>query len=191
MKQLFTAADLRRLAHEHKSDLLVLGPGDLITPEAVDVARELGVRIVREPEKPTVPVPSTPHLSSRSIPLGHPTALPPLKVVRGSGVTLESFGADLAIPGTNVRLKDVVTSGDGSPMAAGYMTLDKGEFPWTLNYDEIDIVLEGELVITRGAEQVRGGPGDTLFIPKGSSITFGTPSHVRFVYVAFPADWNQ
>ena len=27
---------------------------------------------------------------------------------------------------------------------------------WTLTYDEIDIVLEGELVITRGGEQVRG-----------------------------------
>jgi len=93
----------------------------------------------------------------------------------------------------------VVTTDDGSPMAAGYMTLDaarggpKGgaELPWTLSYDEIDVVLEGELVITRGAEVVRGGPGDVIFIPKGSRITFGTPGHTRFVYVAFPANWNE
>ncbi len=175
MRQLFSAADIRRVAREQKSDVLVVGPQDLITPEAVDVARELGVRLVRE----STAAPKTPH------------ALPPLKVVRGAGVSMQAFGANLATPGTNVRLKDVITSGDGAPMAAGYMALDKGEFPWTLSYDEIDIVLEGELVITRGAEQVRGGPGDTLFIPKGSSITFGTPSHVRFVYVTFPADWNQ
>lgn len=76
-------------------------------------------------------------------------------------------------------------------MAAGYMALDKGEFPWTLSYDEVDIVLEGELVITRGSEVVRGGPGDCIFIPKGSSITFGTPGRTRFVYVAFPANWNE
>ena len=171
MRNLFTAADIRRVARDQKSDWLVVGPQDLITPEAVDLARELGVCLVRE----NAPAPGP---------------LPPLKVVRGTGVSMDSFGANLATPGTNVRLKDVITSGDGAPMAAGYMALDKGEFPWTLSYDEIDIVLEGELVITRGAEQVRGGPGDTLFIPKGSSITFGTPSHVRFVYVTFPADWQ-
>ena len=38
---------------------------------------------------------------------------------------------------------------------------------WTLTYDEIDIVLEGELVITRGGEQVRGKTGDVIYIPKG------------------------
>jgi ethanolamine utilization protein EutQ len=187
MRQLFTAADLRRLAREQKSDLLVLAPGDLITPEAVDVARELGVRLVREdgaaapPGRPANAAPSAP---------------PPLKAVRGAGAALEAFGAGLATPGTDVRLKDVVTSSDGAPMAAGYMTLEAcapgpGEFPWTLSYDEIDVVLEGELVITRGREVARGGPGDVIFIPKGSSITFGTPRYTRFVYVAFPADWNK
>ena len=185
MRNLFTAADIRRLAREQKSDLLVLGQGDLITPEAVDLAKELGVRLVREPEKAAAPKPSSPPASPPA------SLLPPLKVVRGANVVMDAFGEGLATPGTNVRLKDVITSGDGSPMAAGYMALDKGEFPWTLNYDEIDVVLEGELVITRGSEQVRGSPGDTLFIPKGSSITFGTPSHVRFVYVTFPADWSQ
>ena len=182
MSLLFTASDIRRLAREQKSDLLLLGPADLITPEAVDVARELGVRLVREPFSTAPafsPLPATP---------------PPLKVVRGAGLALEAFGAGLASAGTDVRLRDVVTSADGSPLAAGYMTLDAaqgaGEFPWTLTYDEIDVVLEGELVITRGSEIVRGGPGDVIFIPKGSRITFGTPNHTRFVYVAFPADWN-
>ena len=181
-KQLFTASDIRRLARELKSDLLVMGNDDLITPEAVDVAKELGVRVIRD---------SAPSgkAGGKSSPL--PTPLPPLKVVKGAGVVMEAFGSELATPGTNVRLKDVVTSEDGSPMAAGYMALDKGEFPWTLTYDEVDIVLEGELVITRGSEVVRGGPGDCIFIPKGSSITFGTPSQTRFVYVAFPANWNE
>jgi ethanolamine utilization protein EutQ len=185
MPPLFTAADLRRIAREQKSDLLVLGPDDLITPEAVDVAKELGVRLVRAAER------ASPARAAEAAP-GLP---PPLKVVRGAGLALEAFGVGLATPGTDVRLKDVVTSADGSPVAAGYMTLDAaqgtGEFPWTLTYDEIDVVLEGELVITRGQEVVRGGPGDVIFIPKGSSITFGTPQHTRFVYVAFPADWNK
>jgi len=189
-KQLFVAADIRRLAREQKSDVLILGHTDLITPEAVDLARELRVRLIRESAPP-----STPHALRSTPPSATLRAgLPPLKVVRGAGVVMEAFGEGFATPGTNganARLKDVITFHDGAPMAAGYMALDKGEFPWTLSYDEMDIVLEGELVITRGSEQVHGGPGDTLYIPKGSSITFGTPSHVRFVYVTFPADWNQ
>ncbi|MBM4424986.1 MAG: DUF861 domain-containing protein [Chloroflexi bacterium] len=180
--QLFTASDIRRLARELKSNLLVIGASDLITPEATDLAKELGLRVIRE---------SASLEKNGGAPTPFSAPPPPLKVVKGAGVIMESFGSDLAAPGTNVRLKDVVTSADRSPMAAGYMALDKGEFPWTLSYDEVDIVLEGELVITRGAEAVRGGPGDCIFIPKGSSITFGTPSHTRFVYVAFPADWNQ
>ena len=128
MPLLFTASDLRRIAREQKSDLLVLGPADLITPEAVDVARELGVRLVRDAER----APTAPAFSPA------PAAPPPLKVVHGAGLALEAFGAGLASAGTDVRLKDVVTSADGSPIAAGYMTLDSaqgaGEFPWTLSW---------------------------------------------------------
>jgi ethanolamine utilization protein EutQ len=186
-RQLFVAADIRRLVREQKATILVLGADDIITPEATDLARELHLRLIREART-----------SSLVAPASSPpprTALPPLKVVRGAGVRLEPFGQGLATTGTNVRLKDGVTASDGSPMAAGYMELDRGEFPWTLTYDEVDVVLEGELVITRQDagrdDQVRGGPGDVIFIPKGSSITFGTPGHVRFVYVAFPANWNE
>jgi ethanolamine utilization protein EutQ len=194
MPLLFTAADIRRIAREQKSDLLVLGPADLITPEAVDVAKELGVRLVRDAERGT-----TASVPARAAIGAAPSFLPPLKVVHGGGLALEAFGAGPAAHGTDVRLRDVVTPANGSPVAAGYMTLDAerggpqsgGEFPWTLDYDEIDVVLEGELVIARGREVVRGGPGDVIFIPKGSSITFGTPKHTRFVYVAFPADWNK
>ena len=170
-RQLFVASDIRRLVHEQKSNLLIVGPDDLITPEAQDVARELGVQIRREEAANKAPAPAT---------------LPPLKVVHGANVVLESFEPGAS---ANTRLRDVITSGNGSPMGAGYMSLERGEFPWTLNYDEVDIVLEGELVITRGGERVRGGPGDCIFIPKGSSITFGTPAGVRFFYVTFPADW--
>ena len=182
MRDVFTADDIRRLAKEQNSNLLVIGHADIITAEALDVAHTLGVKIHR-----TEATDSGDAVWSAALralpPSGDPK--PPLKVVRGAGVTLDRFNSD------NVKLKDVITASDSSPMAAGYMTLDQVEFAWTLNYDEVDVVLEGELVITRGNEQVRAGVGDCIFIPKGSSITFGTPSHARFVYVAFPANWSK
>jgi ethanolamine utilization protein EutQ len=180
-RQLFTAEDIRRLARE-KTETLVLGQADIITHEASDVAYALGVKVIRETRSGSV-------LKKEPAPVI--SSLPPLKVVRMANVQVEPFLEGKTTPGTNVWLKDVVVTEDRSPMGAGYMSLDKGEMQWTLTYDEIDIVLEGELVITRGSEQVRGKTGDVIYIPKGSSITFGTPSWTRFVYVVFPVNWNE
>ena len=180
-RQLFTAEDIRRLSREN-TETLVLGYDDIITHEAADVAYALGVKVIRETGSSSSVKKETPAAISN---------LPPLKVVRMANVRVEPFLEGKTTPGTNVWLKDVVVTQDRSPMGAGYMSLDKGEMQWTLTYDEIDIVLEGELVITRGSEQVRGKTGDVIYIPKGSSITFGTPSWTRFVYVVFPVNWNE
>jgi len=180
-RQLFTAEDIRRLSREN-TETLVLGSDDIITHEASDVAYALGVKVIRETGSST-------NLRDDLRPAA--ANLPPLKVVRMANIQVEPFLEGKTTPGTNVWLKDVVVTQDRSPMGAGYMSLDKGEMQWTLTYDEIDIVLEGELVITRGSEQVRGKTGDVIYIPKGSSITFGTPSWTRFVYVVFPVNWNE
>jgi ethanolamine utilization protein EutQ len=165
-RQLFTAEDIRRLARE-KMETLVLGHDDIITHEASDVAYALGLKVIRETGSGTV-------LRKEAMPV--PPNLPPLKVVHVGSVQVEPFLEGKTTPGTNVWLKDVVVTQDRSPMGAGYMSLDKGEMQWTLTYDEIDIVLEGELVITRGGEQVRGKTGDVIYIPKGSSITLARPA---------------
>jgi ethanolamine utilization protein EutQ len=180
-RQLFTAEDIRRLARD-RAETLLLAPEDIVTHEAMDVAVALGLKLIRETE------------SAAGLRRDAPSTiqnLPPLKVVKMSNIQVEPFLEGKTTPGTNVWLKDVVITQDRSPMGAGYMSLDKGEMQWTLTYDEIDIVLEGELVITRGSEQVRGKTGDVIYIPKGSSITFGTPNWTRFVYVVFPVNWNE
>jgi ethanolamine utilization protein EutQ len=180
-RQLFTAEDIRRLSRE-RTDTLVLGDDDILTHEAADVAYALGLKVIRE---------TASRIGLKKDPPPVVANLPPLKVVRMANVQVEPFLEGKTTPGTNVWLKDMVVTEDRSPMGAGYMSLDKGEMQWTLTYDEIDIVLEGELVITRGTEQVRGKTGDVIYIPKGSSITFGTPSWTRFVYVVFPVNWNE
>ena len=180
-RQLFTAEDIRRLARE-RAETLLLAPDDIVTHEAMDVAVALGLKLIRETES-TVGLRKEAHLQDQN--------LPPLKVIKMANVQVEPFLEGKTTPGTNVWLKDVVVTQDRSPMGAGYMSLDKGEMQWTLTYDEIDIVLEGELVITRGSEQVRGKTGDVIYIPKGSSITFGTSNWTRFVYVVFPVNWNE
>ena len=100
-----------------------------------------------------------------------------IKVIDGSSVKFGRF--DGAQPHC-VGLTDLVTDQDGSSMAAGFMQWENAFFPWTLNYDEIDMVLEGELHVRHQGETLVAKAGDVMFIPKGSSIEFGTPSTVRF-----------
>ena len=111
-----------------------------------------------------------------------------VKVIDGSSVKFGRF--DGAEP-HRVGLTDLVTEQDGSSMAAGFMQWDNAFFPWTLNYDEIDMILEGELHVRHEGETMIAKAGDVMFIPKGSSIEFGTPSTVKFLYVAWPANWQS
>ncbi len=110
-------------------------------------------------------------------------------LVKGTEVGLKPFAP---VPGVDSRLADYVTSAHGAAMAAGLMEIRDSAFDWTLNYEEIDYVLEGTLDIVVGDQTYRGYKGDAIFIPKGTSIKFSSPDRALFFYVTFPADWaNQ
>ncbi len=92
---------------------------------------------------------------------------------------------------SDVRVKDVTTLQEAPHMAAGVMEVEGTQFPWTLSYDEYDIVLSGTLEIKVGERTYTGHPGDIFYIPKGSSISFCSPDKARYVYVTYPADWQN
>jgi ethanolamine utilization protein EutQ len=112
-----------------------------------------------------------------------------IKKVAGDSVRFGLF--DGAGRESQVGVADVVAAADGSSMGAGFMSWKNGFFPWTLTYDEVDYVIEGELHIRCGGETVVGKAGDVIFIPRNTAIEFGTPSEVRFLYVAYPANWQD
>ncbi|MEI2775621.1 MAG: cupin domain-containing protein [Tetrasphaera sp.] len=209
-RRVFTAEDVLRLVREGGREMVV-GPDDRLTALARDTARERGVTIVVAPVGAnTVGAPisgahANPNAASRAAPPGWPAPQagptpttagtfagePRITHVAQVGrLGLDPFPADIGRPEMDVRLRDVVTGRDGLPIAAGVLSLRAGAFPWRLDYDEIEYVLEGELHITTATQRVVGLPGDVIAVPKGSSITFGTPSWAKFLYVTYPADWN-
>lgn len=103
----------------------------------------------------------------------------------------EAHRLDTGRPEDRVYTKDLLTLSESPRLGVGLMVMDRTTFPWTLNYDEVDYVIEGNLEILIGSDKVSAGPGEVLFIPKGSSIRFSVPDHARFLYVTYPADWQN
>lgn len=105
--------------------------------------------------------------------------------------TTEADRMDTGNPAHRVYTHDLFTLEQSPRLGAGLMEMENTTFPWTLNYDEMDYVIEGELSILIGGERVTAGPGEVIYIPKGSSIQFSVPGRARFLYFVYPADWQN
>ncbi|KAF7563630.1 hypothetical protein G7046_g456 [Stylonectria norvegica] len=92
------------------------------------------------------------------------------------------------LAGDNAFLGDVFSSDQinpDKPISSGFFRLKKGEpLVYTYTYDEMKIILEGDYTISDATGQtVTAGPGDVLFFPKGSTITFTTTNYGLGFYV--------
>ena len=105
--------------------------------------------------------------------------------------TTEADRMDTGNPADKVYTRDLFALEQSPRLGAGLMEMEDTTFPWTLNYDEMDYVIEGELSILIGGEKVTAGPGEVIYIPKGSSIRFSVSGKARFLYFVYPADWQN
>lgn len=95
-------------------------------------------------------------------------------------------------PGDIVYTKDLFSLEESKRLGCGIMEMKETTFDWTLNYDEIDYVIEGSLNIVIKGKTVTANAGELVLIPKGSSIQFSVSNYARFIYITYPADWaNQ
>ena len=90
-----------------------------------------------------------------------------------------------------VYTHDLFTLGQSPRLGAGLMEMEDTTFPWTLHYDEMDYVIEGELTVEIGHRRITAGPGQVIYIPKDSSIRFSVSGKARFLYFVYPADWQR
>lgn len=98
---------------------------------------------------------------------------------------------DTGKPQDQVYTHDLFSLTESPRLGCGIMEMERTTFDWTLNYDEIDYVIEGALTIICGGSQVTAGPGELILIPRGSHIQFSVPQSARFLYVTYPADWAE
>ena len=103
----------------------------------------------------------------------------------------EEHRMDTGRAGDRVYTRDLLTLSESPRLGAGIMEMTDTTFPWTLNYDEMDYVIEGRLDIQTDRGTVSAGPGEIIYIPRGSAIRFSVTGHARFLYFVYPADWQS
>lgn len=110
--------------------------------------------------------------------------IPSIRVTEGDRL-------DTGRPADRVYTHDLFTVDESPRLGAGVMEMERTTFPWTLNYDEMDFVISGRLSVLIGGETITAGPGELIYIPKGSAIQFSVQEKARFLYFVYPADWQK
>jgi len=214
MGRFISAAVLRDMAKLDKN--IILEEDSVLTPSAKDLAKELGITIskgrqeiicqsaVGQSVAQVGNQPASPSISIGSAPIGTQDAdlkkavqkilgevlkpaceNPKATHVRGEDVVIQPF---LEVPGQKVGLVDVIDSRVGN-LASGFMTFDHSSFPWFLNYDEVDYIIEGDFVLEVAGQVFRAKAGDVVYIPKGSQVVFSSPTYCKVFYCTYPANW--
>jgi ethanolamine utilization protein EutQ len=77
----------------------------------------------------------------------------------------------------------------GGELGTGFARFDKARIPWMTRYDEVVLVLDGELIVHIGgiAHQLR--KHDTLWIPEGTSLIYEAADALVY-YAIHPVNWS-
>lgn len=77
---------------------------------------------------------------------------------------------------------------DMSELGAGFGRLKNARFPWTIKYDEIIIVLDGELTIHTGGKELVARKHDSIWLPAGTELEYAAKDAL-IAYAIHPANW--
>lgn len=83
------------------------------------------------------------------------------------------------------------TSRESPTIGGGLMKMEACAMSWTPNYDEIVIVLDGDMVIQHEGQDLKAQAGDMYLIRYGADIVYKTDSRATFAWVAYPAQWRN
>ena len=95
------------------------------------------------------------------------------------------------VPG--MELVRSITNAGTTKLGGGYMKFtEDAEFPdWTLKYDEVLFVQEGELEVVSDGKSVKARAGEAILIAEGAKVTYRGHAGTVGFFVLWPFDWNK
>ena len=80
-----------------------------------------------------------------------------------------------------------------SSMGGGVATFDLCSIEWTVLYDELIVVLEGNFRLRLGGESnrtIEAGPGDVIWLPENTPLRYEGDG-AKVFYALSPVDWKS
>jgi len=80
----------------------------------------------------------------------------------------------------------VVNAGYSKELGAGIGVFENCSVPWTVTYDEVLFIKEGNFTLRVGDKVFHAGPGDILWIAKNTALIYEAKGRVTFFYAVHP-----
>lgn len=92
--------------------------------------------------------------------------------------------------GEMAQVTEVTSHTIGTRLGTGFGRFTNAEIPWTVQYDEVLLVLEGELTVRTDEGDLTAGPKDCIWLPTGTALTYSARSALVF-YAIEPSNWVE
>jgi len=92
--------------------------------------------------------------------------------------------------GHMVKVTEVIGAGDGAQLGTGFGRFSNAEITWTVTYEEVLLVLEGELTLRTAEGDMVAGPQDCIWLPSGTELTYIAESALVF-YAIQLCNWAE
>lgn len=204
MKRLICYTDIEE-AHNQGETYLIINDQTIVTPLAQDLIDdyEMEVRYEQEPINQEIVGECLPgvNFSKESLlellrkvltegnenpsPFEYETHENGLKVIKGDTVKLSRF--DTGKSTDTVYSQKLVSKSDQSTQA-GIVEMKETSVDWTVENNEINYVISGSLSVRIDGKDYQAKAGDTIYIPKKSTLTWCVPERAKLFYVTCPTN---
>ncbi len=91
--------------------------------------------------------------------------------------------------GDQAEIAEVSGTAENTPLGTGFVRMKNASIPWAIQYDEVLLVLEGNVTIVIGENIIEAGPMDSIWLPKGTELIYQATDALVF-YAVHPVNWD-
>lgn len=92
----------------------------------------------------------------------------------------------------NTTIARLINRSNSDHIGAGIEVLENVSISWTVTYDEVLFIHEGEMTIETNGERWTCRPGDIVWLPNGTTLTYDSSSgRCAYFYALYPVDWAK
>ncbi len=78
----------------------------------------------------------------------------------------------------------------GTRLGTGFARFTQAHIPWTVQYDEVILVLSGNLTVHTPQDSMTVGPQDSIWLPNGTEVIYESEEALVF-YAIEPSNWAE